>query len=74
MKFLTAFLRLVRWPNLIFILLTQYLFYFCIIQPSLPASYALLPRQLTDKVFWILAAASVLIAAGGYIINDYFEY
>jgi 4-hydroxybenzoate polyprenyltransferase len=73
MKFLTAFLRLVRWPNLIFILLTQYLFYFCIIQPSLPASYALLPRQLTDKVFWILAAASVLIAAGGYIINDYFD-
>ncbi|MGC4104716.1 hypothetical protein [Ferruginibacter sp.] len=33
MKLVTAFLRLVRWPNLVFIAVTQSLFYYCIIRP-----------------------------------------
>lgn len=73
MKFLKAFLRLVRWPNLVFIALTQLLFYYCIIVPSLPASYYQFQHILTEKVLFILVAASVFIAAGGYIINDYFD-
>ncbi|HMO63129.1 MAG TPA: geranylgeranylglycerol-phosphate geranylgeranyltransferase [Ferruginibacter sp.] len=73
MKFLTAFFRLVRWPNLLFILLTQLLFYYCIVLPSLPLSYFALGKKLTEPVLWLLALASVLIAAGGYIINDYFD-
>jgi 4-hydroxybenzoate polyprenyltransferase len=73
MKHVAAFLRLVRWPNLVFIALTQLLFYYCIILPNLPAGYYLLHDKLTPDVFVVIVAASVLIAAGGYIINDYFD-
>lgn len=73
MKLLLAFFRLIRWPNLIFIALTQSLFYYCIIVPSLPASYYQLPYKLTQPLFFLLVIASVFIAAAGYIINDYFD-
>jgi len=73
MKKTTAFFRLVRWPNLFFIALTQCLFYYCIIVPSLPADYYLLPHKLTAQLFSFLVIASIFIAAGGYIINDYFD-
>jgi 4-hydroxybenzoate polyprenyltransferase len=73
MKSLIAFFRLIRWPNLFFIALTQCLFYYCIILPSLPADYYLLPHKLTPYLFPFIIAASLFIAAGGYIINDYFD-
>ena len=73
MKLLTAFFRLVRWPNLVFIALTQLLFFYCIIIPSLPDIYYLQEHKLTTVLFYMLVAASVLIAAAGYIINDYFD-
>ena len=73
MKLLLAFFRLIRWPNLFFIALTQVLFYYCIIIPSLPPDYYQLQHKLTPTVFYLLVAASVLIAAAGYIINDYFD-
>jgi 4-hydroxybenzoate polyprenyltransferase len=74
-KLLASFFRLIRWTNLLFIVLTQFLFYYCIIVPSLPASYYTLDviDPLTPGIFYWLVAASVLIAAGGYIINDYFD-
>ena len=65
MKLIAAFLRLVRWPNLVFIVLTQVLFYHCIYEPLFHVSGI---RILA----WIIIA-SVLIAAAGYIINDYFD-
>src|ERR1700712_1217423 len=68
-----AFFRLVRWPNLVFIALTQSLFYFCIVIPSF---YQGLPYQeniLKPDKFVLLCLSSVLIAAAGYIINDYFD-
>ena len=73
MKLTAAFFRLIRWPNLIFIALTQVLFYYCIIIPSLPPGYYQLQHKLTTSVFYLIVAASVLIAAAGYIINDYFD-
>jgi 4-hydroxybenzoate polyprenyltransferase len=73
MKLLFAFFRLIRWPNLFFIALTQSLFYYCIIVPSLPASYSGLSYNLTQTSFFLLMLASVFIAAAGYIINDYFD-
>ncbi|HTB51625.1 MAG TPA: geranylgeranylglycerol-phosphate geranylgeranyltransferase [Ferruginibacter sp.] len=73
MKSVAAFFRLIRWPNLFFIALTESLFYYCIIVPSLPADYYLLPHKLTGSLFPFIVAASVCIAAGGYIINDYFD-
>ncbi|HPH85221.1 MAG TPA: geranylgeranylglycerol-phosphate geranylgeranyltransferase [Ferruginibacter sp.] len=70
MKLLSAFLRLVRWPNLVFIGLTQWLYFSCVfeavIHNPVETQYPLLP-------VWLLMAASILIAAGGYIINDYFD-
>jgi 4-hydroxybenzoate polyprenyltransferase len=65
MKLFSAFLRLVRWPNLVFIILTQALFYYCVYEP-------LFHSNQLKPLIWIIVA-SVLIAAAGYIINDYFD-
>lgn len=67
MKLFAAFLKLIRWPNLVFIIITQLLFYYCIYLP-LPGSY---PNA--QFLFYLLIIASVFIAAAGYIINDYFD-
>lgn len=70
----TAFFKLIRWPNLFFIFLTQMLFRFFILQyvyhsnPSGTESF-----KLSLPLFFLLSAASILIAAAGYIINDYFD-
>ena len=74
MKTLAAFFRLIRWPNLLFIVLTQMLFRYFI----LPFVYQT-PHEgyeqikLSESLFYLLMAASVCIAAAGYIINDYFD-
>jgi 4-hydroxybenzoate polyprenyltransferase len=57
--------------NLLFIAITQCLFQYCIVAPIL--QHAGVPAVLTQPVFITLVAASVLIAAAGYIINDYFD-
>ena len=67
-----GFFQLIRYSNLVFIALTQSLFYYRIIVPYFKnnvQSHQLL--QETD--FFLLLVASVLIAAAGYIINDYFD-
>lgn len=73
MKLAGSFFRLIRWPNLVFIALTQFLFYYAVVLPVLPAVYNDLEKRLTPPVFILLVLASVLIAAAGYIINDYFD-
>ena len=67
MKIIKAFFQLIRFPNLIFIALTQILFYYCVI-----GNYAV-PTIHSANLFICLILASVLIAAAGYIINDYFD-
>src|SRR5919206_930518 len=66
MRLLTAFFKLIRWPNLVFIVLTQLLFYFCIDAPLYDSAYT------TQRIIGLIIA-SVCIAAAGYIINDYFD-
>lgn len=67
-----AFFRLVRYPNLIFIALTQSLFYFSILLPTFKTAETGMPLLgYTD--FLLLLVSSVSIAAAGYIINDYFD-
>jgi len=68
-----AFFRLVRWPNLLFIALTQSLFYFCILIPSFYQANPVHENILRPKDFLLLTLSSILIAAAGYIINDYFD-
>jgi len=71
LKLFTAFLRLIRWPNLLFIALTQFLFVYCIIMPVYE-KYGITPEIFRWK-FILLCLSSVLIAAAGNIINDYFD-
>jgi 4-hydroxybenzoate polyprenyltransferase len=69
-----AFFRLIRWPNLVFIFLTQFLFYYCILLPGFqsirPGKF---PAHFRPGLFYLLSLSSILIAAAGYIINDYFD-
>ena len=71
MKLAGAFFRLIRYPNLFFIALTQSLFYVCIVLPSFQHAGA--TPTLTIEGLLILISASIAIAAAGYIINDYFD-
>jgi 4-hydroxybenzoate polyprenyltransferase len=73
-RLLGAFFRLIRWPNLIFIVLTQVLFYYCILLPDFYAGNTSgYVNVLQPQWFYLLSLSSVLIAAAGYIINDYFD-
>jgi 4-hydroxybenzoate polyprenyltransferase len=71
LKLLPAFLRLVRWPNLLFIVITQILFVYCIQHPLFLR--ANVTPNLTNNYLALLILSSVLIAAAGNIINDYFD-
>lgn len=66
-----AFFQLIRWPNLVFIIVAQLLFEYCVIAPEF-AKAAAIPN-LHAPYIYLLAFSSVLIAAGGNIINDYFD-
>jgi len=72
-RLLGAFFRLIRWPNLVFIVLTQVLFYYCILLPDFNGRYISFENTLRPAWFYLLSLSSVLIAAAGYIINDYFD-
>jgi 4-hydroxybenzoate polyprenyltransferase len=69
MKIIAAYFRLIRWPNLVFIIVTQLLFYYCVYSPLL----AVPPHFKTRNLYFLLVISSVCIAAAGYIINDYFD-
>lgn len=62
------FLRLVRVNNLIIILLTQWMGRIFLIGPS--SNWI---DFLQDISFWMLTISTLLIAAAGYIINDYYD-
>ena len=64
-----AFFKLIRWPNLLFVCITQLLFHFCVYNGIYGDGYE--PYQL--KSIFFIAIASVSIAAAGYIINDYYD-
>lgn len=74
MKSLSVVLKLVRWPNLVFIMLTQFLFWYFVL-PFIFSQYhsAYDSPKLSGEMFLVLMLASVFIAAAGYIINDYFD-
>lgn len=65
MRLTEAFFKLIRWPNLVFIALTQALFYYCVYLP--------LYQRAEIPQLVLIIIASVSIAAAGYIINDYFD-
>ncbi len=71
MKLITAFIRLIRWPNLLFIALTQFLFVYCVMMPVFANST--IQPNVRGWNFVLICFSSVLISAAGYIINDYFD-
>ena len=71
MKVVGAFIKMIRLPNLFFIVLTQVLFHVTILHTILDPLGS--RPSLDGWPFIFLVVASVLIAAAGYIINDYFD-
>ena len=69
MKQIAGFFQIIRWQNLVFIALTQFIYFFALIGDLS------IPEHLANVHLWMgyLIVASLLIAAGGYAINDYFD-
>ena len=71
LSFLKALAQLVRLPNVLIITLTQVLLRYCFILPCL---YSEAPDSISPLPdFLLLVFVTVLIAVGGYVINDYFD-
>lgn len=68
---MATFFRLVRWRNLLIVFLTQWFVWQCVIRPMASWNHAVL--FLSPLHFLMLSLSTVLIAAAGYIINDYFD-
>ncbi len=62
-----ATLRLIRFPNLLIMALTQFL-----VRHALILNYDI-PHALNDFQFALLVLATICIAGAGYVINDYFD-
>jgi 4-hydroxybenzoate polyprenyltransferase len=78
-----AFFKLIRWQNLIIVALTMVLMRYAIIAPLISKAVVILINgngkeiPMTIQFPWydfiLLVAATVLLTAGGYVINDYFD-
>lgn len=66
-----AFFRLIRYPNLLIIIVTMYLMRWAVIFPILKVNGFQL--QFSDLQFFLLVLSTVFLSAGGYVINDYFD-
>ena len=65
---MNEWLRLIRWKNLLIVFLTQLLVWYCLIYE--PTNFR---GFITILDFLPVAVSTVLIAAAGYVINDYFD-
>lgn len=78
-----GFIKLIRWQNLIIVILTMILMRYCVIEPLISKIIVILNTGTGEGVpmilqfkwydFVILVASTVFITAGGYVINDYFD-
>ena len=66
-----AFLKLIRIENLFIIAFTQYVLRYFVLQKVLHLNGINL--ELDNFLFFLIVLSTVLIAAAGYIINDYFD-
>lgn len=66
-----AFLRLIRFQNLLIIAATQYMMRLLILEPILAVNG--FEPQLDHLHFFLLVFSSMAITAAGYVINDYFD-
>lgn len=66
-----AYLNLIRYKNLIIIVLLQFLLRYGLLIPIL--NYYGVSPELSHVRFGLLVLATVLLAASGYVINNYFD-
>jgi 4-hydroxybenzoate polyprenyltransferase len=66
-----AILRLIRFPNLIIVAFTLYTIRYGVLQPILLANG--MELGMDNMFFSFVVAGVMLIAAAGYMINDYFD-
>jgi len=71
-QILYGFSRLIRWQNLAIIVFTQYFTRFFLIGGK-NLSFSYLIEIITERKLFYISLATVLIAASGYIINDYYD-
>ena len=71
MELFKDIMRLVRWSNLLFLAILVYVMHFWVAVPILDA--AGFGNQLPGYVLVLLGIGLVCIAAGGNVINDYFD-
>ncbi len=71
LNYISAFFRLVRWPNLIMMGIVQAAIYYVIVAKT----YKIIgiPSALNSFYLFVIIAITLLIAGAGYIINDYFD-
>lgn len=77
------FLNLIRWKNLVIVILTMVLIRYAVLEPLINRVGVVLVNGTGAEVpmtlqfpwynFALLVLATVLITAGGYVINDYFD-
>ena len=65
------FLKLIRWKNILVIILTMIAMRQLVIFPVF-SNYGI-KVMFPAWIFYLMMLATVLIAAGGYVINDYFD-
>jgi len=78
-----AFLKLIRWQNLLIVILTMVLMRFAVLGAVISKISVVLVQGTGEGVpmtlqfslldFILLVAATVFLTAGGYVINDYFD-
>jgi len=68
---MASYFKLIRFPNLLFIAFIQYVMRQVVLVPILQ-TYGFEPESQTAMMS-LLIAATVFIAAGGYVLNDYFD-
>jgi 4-hydroxybenzoate polyprenyltransferase len=78
-----AFLKLIRWQNLLMIILTMVLMRYAVLAPVISKIGVILIKGSGEEIpmslqfpwydFILLVTATVFITAGGYVINDYFD-
>lgn len=63
-----GFFKIVRWKNLLIIAISQYLTAIFLIGPR-----AVFKQYLADSNLFFICLGTIMIAAAGYIINDYYD-
>jgi 4-hydroxybenzoate polyprenyltransferase len=77
------FLKLIRWQNLLMVILTMVLMRYAVLAPVINRIGVILIKGSGEEIpmtlqfpwydFILLVACTVFITAGGYVINDYFD-